>query len=118
MLTKQDLTKIGNLLSPLVTKKEIQGLATRQELQEMKQGLEEEIGGLATRQELQGMKRDLESDISALRESINGLATAIDGLVKTIDNLRIEYLAITAQLNRHEQWIKQIAQKAKVELAV
>ena len=67
---------------------------------------------LATKQEVQ----DLTSEVHSMRETLDSLLTAIDGLTKAIGNLQIEYAAITSQLNRHERWIQQIAQKAKIKL--
>ena len=67
---------------------------------------------LATKQDVQ----DLRDDVASLRESVQGLTTAVDGLVGAIENLRLEYAAISTQLSRHEKWIKQIAEKAGVNL--
>ncbi|MBI2097906.1 MAG: hypothetical protein HYT46_03180 [Candidatus Vogelbacteria bacterium] len=67
---------------------------------------------LVTKQEFQL----LDAKVDSMRETLNSLLTAIDGLTKVIDNLRVEYAAVTSQLNRHERWIQQIAQKAKIKL--
>ena len=67
---------------------------------------------LATKQEVQ----DLTSEVHSMRETLDSLLTAIDGLTKAISNLQIEYAAITSQLKRHERWIQQIAQKANIKL--
>ncbi|MBI2100781.1 MAG: hypothetical protein HYT47_02075 [Candidatus Vogelbacteria bacterium] len=105
MLTSQDIVKIEKLLTPL---------ATRQELQGFKTDLQNDMSLLATRQELQLLAVKVDS----MRETLDSLLTAIDGLTKSIDNLRVEYAAVTSQLNRHERWIQQIAQKAKIKLEV
>ena len=60
--------------------------------------------------------RILTEKVDRVENSINKLTVAVDGLTQAIDNLRVEYAAITSQLNRHELWIKQIAEKAKVKL--
>jgi predicted nucleic acid-binding Zn-ribbon protein len=103
MLTSQDLTKIGKLLTPLVTKRELKVLKT---------DLQQDMSLLATKQEV----RLLGEKVDSMRETLDSLLTAIDGLTKAISNLQIEYAAITSQLNRHERWIQQIAQKAKIKL--
>ena len=36
---------------------------------------------------------------------------AVDKLAKAVDDLRIEYSAMAMQLNRHEKWIQQLAEK-------
>ncbi len=58
----------------------------------------------------------LQEDVNGLRETVQGLTTAVDKLVGAIDDLRVEYVAIKTELNRHEKWIKMIAKKAGVSL--
>ncbi|HEY4524294.1 MAG TPA: hypothetical protein VJL36_00830 [Candidatus Paceibacterota bacterium] len=53
MLTEQDLTKIGKLLTPL---------ATKQELQNLKTDLQNDMSLLATRQELLPARLVLDND--------------------------------------------------------
>lgn len=61
--------------------------------------------------------REIREDVGGLRESLQGMIVATDNLTKTITDLRMEYAAITFQLKRHEDWIKQIAAKAGVNLS-
>lgn len=61
--------------------------------------------------------REIREDVSGLRESLQGMIVATDNLTKTITDLRMEYAAITFQLKRHEDWIKQIATKAGINLS-
>lgn len=81
MLTSQDLVKIEKLLTPLVTKRELQILKT---------DFQNDMSSLATKQELQL----LDVKVDSMRETLNSLLTAIDGLTKVIDNLRVEYAAV------------------------
>jgi len=60
--------------------------------------------------------KDLKQDIGALRESVQALTVSVDKLVKAVENLRQEYVAITAKIDRHEKWIQQIAEKVGVDL--
>lgn len=60
--------------------------------------------------------KDLKQDITGLRESVQALTVSVDKLVKAVENLRQEYVAITAKIDRHEKWIQQIAEKIGVEL--
>lgn len=69
---------------------------------------------LATKSDVLELKKDVEG----LRESIQGLLVAVDNLAKVISDLHLEYVAITHQLNRHEEWIKQIAKKAGISLKI
>ena len=51
-------------------------------------------------------------------ERMDLLMTAVDGMAKSIYDLRHEYIAIKMQLDRHEKWIKEIAAKTGVTLSV
>ncbi len=61
---------------------------------------------------------ELKQDVAGLRESLQGMIVATDNLAKVISDLRLEYVAITHQLNRHEEWIRKIAKKAGVSLKI
>ena len=67
---------------------------------------------LATKQDV----LDVKEEVGSLREPLQNLATSIDALAKCVDDLRTEYAAMTSQLERHEQWIKQLAEKANISL--
>ncbi len=59
----------------------------------------------------------LETRMDRVEKLLEGLIVGIDRLTTSVDNLLLEYAAIKDQLNRHERWIRQIAQKAGVALA-
>ncbi len=67
---------------------------------------------LATKQDVQ----DLKEEFGGLKETVQALSVAVDRLIKAIDDLRQEYVAITSQVNRHEKWLQQIADKIGVKL--
>jgi len=60
--------------------------------------------------------RELTIRMDRVEESLHVLITSVDKLAKAVDDLRIEYSAITMQMNRHEKWIQQLAQKLGVKL--
>lgn len=65
------------------------------------------------------LKVDMEtvkSDLGELKETVQALTVAIDGLTKAINDLRAEYSAIVSRIERHEKWIKEIADKVGVKL--
>jgi len=68
----------------------------------------------ATKQDV----KEIREDIAGLRESVQGLVSAVDKLTKAVHDLRMEYAAVLTKLNRHEKWIKMLAEKAGVELEV
>jgi len=47
---------------------------------------------------------------------INQLVTAIDKLAKAVEDLRQEYSAIAAIIDKHDKWIHQLAEKLGVKL--
>lgn len=55
-------------------------------------------------------------ELVGLREQVQLLVTSIDALVKSVDDLKIEYTTITYQMSRHERWIMKLAEKIGVEL--
>ena len=55
--------------------------------------------------------KDLKDDIGYLRELIQGLILSNDSIAKSITDLTLEYAAVKMQLSRHDNWIKQIAEK-------
>ncbi|MBI2577266.1 MAG: hypothetical protein HYV77_00270 [Candidatus Wildermuthbacteria bacterium] len=44
------------------------------------------------------------------------MTNAVDKLAKAVDDLRIEYSAMAMQLNCHEKWIQQLAEKLGIKL--
>lgn len=59
---------------------------------------------------------ELKQEVVNLRENIQSLTTSVDKLAKAVDDLRTEYVAITSQMDRHEKWIKQLAEKLGIKL--
>jgi predicted nucleic acid-binding Zn-ribbon protein len=84
----------------------------RSELKEFKDSTEREF--ISLRSDI----KEIKEDVAGLRESLQGMIVAVDNLTKVITDLRMEYVSITYQLKRHEDWIKQIAEKAGVKLVV
>ncbi|MFA5936375.1 MAG: hypothetical protein WC822_00680 [Candidatus Paceibacterota bacterium] len=65
-------------------------------------------------------KKDVEeikSDLKDLKELVQGVIISNDSIAKSIGELTLEYVAIKHQINRHEEWIKQIAEKVGLKLA-
>lgn len=88
--------------------------------------LDKKFDQTATREEVRGLTieivvvkedvRELKATIAQLQETVHELITSIDKLAKAVDDLRIEYSAMAIQLNRHEKWIQQLAQKLSIKL--
>lgn len=60
--------------------------------------------------------KDLKQDINGLREIVQSLVISVDKLVKAVDDLKTEYVVITNQVNRHEKWLHQVAEKLGIKL--
>lgn len=59
----------------------------------------------------------LEPRMERMEDLLHRIVKGIDTLVTEFQELRREYAAMKEQLDRHERWIKQIAQKSGVVLA-
>ena len=70
------------------------------------------IAVVATKDDL----KRLEHRFDALEGTLNQLTTAIQKLAGNVEDLRLEYAAVSTQLSRHEEWIKKLAEKAGVKL--
>ena len=124
MLDDKDINKLKSVFA---TKEDFGGLATKEDLVELRKEFKEDLGGLREdlKSDIKEVREDLDSkflvlktgiqgvkkDVEGLREAIQGMMVSIDNLAKVISDLRLEYAAITHQINRHEAWIKQIAEK-------
>ncbi|OGI74784.1 hypothetical protein A2740_00400 [Candidatus Nomurabacteria bacterium RIFCSPHIGHO2_01_FULL_43_16] len=100
MLNDQDINKLTSVL------------ATKSDIQEVRDDLDSKF--LVLKSDIQDVKKDVEG----LRKAIQGMVVSIDNLAKVISDLRLEYAAISTQLTRHERWIKQIAEKVGLNLAM
>jgi len=66
----------------------------------------------ATKEDVQ----DIKKDIGGLKGSLEALTISVDKLAKAVGDMHQEYIAIIATVDRHEKWIKQIAEKLGVKL--
>ena len=58
----------------------------------------------------------VETRLDKIDERINQLVTAIDRLAKVVEDLKQEYMAISAKIDQHEKWIHQLAEKLGLKL--
>jgi hypothetical protein len=73
----------------------------------------ERIGAIvATKQEV----AEIRDDVKAVRELTGQVLTGLDGIAKAIDDLKMEYAAVKLQLDRHDRWIKELAEKVGLPL--
>jgi uncharacterized coiled-coil DUF342 family protein len=61
-------------------------------------------------------KEDFEAFKEELRKSFSELQTSVDAYAKKADNYFQEMVALSHKVNRHEKWIKQLADKLGVRL--
>lgn len=66
---------------------------------------------------LDGRVNRLEEMVGHIEATTDAIMVAVDKVAKSIDDLRHEYIAIKLQLDRHEKWIKEIAEKTGVTLS-
>ena len=94
MITDSDIKKLSKTFA---TKKE----------------LKEEIGSL--RIELKQDIAELKKDNREMGGKIDQILTIVENFTKPINKLETEYSAMSAQLDRHETWIKKSSPKIGVK---
>ena len=67
---------------------------------------------VATKEDIE----DIKKDVNGLRESIQALTVSVDKLVKSVSELKTEYTMVKNQLERHEKWFQQVANKIGIRL--
>ena len=107
MLTDKDIQKLTGVFA---TKKDLQRLATKEDIKEVRK----EIGGLRSYTE-KGFD-EVHDDHNDLKTMVQGLEVSVDGLAKSVDDLRIDHAAVLGTLDRHERWHKQTAEEIGIKL--
>jgi hypothetical protein len=79
---------------------------------------DEDINKLTTVLSSKKDVEDIKGDLGDLKELVQGLIVSSDSIVKSMTELKLEYAAISTQLSRHERWIKEIAEKVGLKLAI
>jgi len=118
MLDDKDITKLKAVFA---TKEDFANLATKTELNDIKKDISDVKSEINRGFNLMASKTDIEeikSDLGDLKELVQGLIISNDSIAKSIGDLTLEYAAIKHQINRHEEWIKQIAEKVGIKLAI
>ena len=116
MLTAQDIQKIKSVVATKEDLKKMQAstlkiFATKKDLRDM-QARSLEV--FATKKDMAEVK----TEMAEMKELLQGLFVATDSIAKSIGELKMEYAAISTQLTRHDRWIKQIAEKIGINLAI
>jgi hypothetical protein len=55
-------------------------------------------------------------DFEGLREDFSKLQSSVDGFMKKVETAATERVAMGSRLDRHEKWIKHVAEKTNVKL--
>ncbi len=61
---------------------------------------------------------ELKSEVFEIRETLNGVVTAVDGIAKRMEDMHMELISCTHQLNRHDRWIRTLADKTETLLLI
>ncbi len=84
--------------------------------------LDRVIGSMATKEDVEDLrsetvtKRELQNLDEKFSKKFQELLIMMEGLMKPIAELKMEYTGMMIQLSRHEEWIKIIAKKNGIEL--
>lgn len=58
----------------------------------------------------------LKEEVSVIKENTQNILVAVDGLAKSFERLDHEYVSMKTQVNRHEKWHHQTAEKIGINL--
>lgn len=117
MLDDKDINQLTSLLATKSdfdvfkseVKQDLKDLATKKDLDDI---VANSLKIFATKKDIQ----DVRSDVGDLKELVQGIIISNDSIAKSIGDLTLEYATIKHQINRHEEWIKQIAEKVGLKL--
>ncbi|MDP2676652.1 MAG: hypothetical protein Q8O83_03130 [bacterium] len=59
---------------------------------------------------------EIKEEIFTLKENVQMLTVSIDKLTKAMEDMHKEYVITKHRLDRHETWLKQIAEKVGIKL--
>ncbi len=115
MITEQDISK---LKEHFVTKDEFKGefdvlkktFVTKDEFQAEIIPMKNDIA------ELKSDVKELKEDMKSVKETSQQILTIVDGFSKTFVDLKHEYVAASIKGDRHEKWIKHLADKTSNDL--
>ena len=104
MLEDKDIQKLKEVLA---TKKDLERFATKEDLENTSTNLLNEI--FTNRKDLENFKKETQKNFSDLQ-------SAIDGYAKKADAYFQEMVMLSHKVDRHEKWIKQMADKLGIKL--
>ena len=93
-------------------------MLTNEDIKKLKETLatKEDLAKIVTLEEFDQFRKEVKQEFSELREVIQALTISVDKLAKAVEDMHQEFMAITAKVDRHEKWIKQIAEKLGLKL--
>lgn len=71
---------------------------------------------IAANREVFPTKEDFESFREEMRKSFSDLLTSVDAYAKRADDYFKEMVVLSRKVDRHEKWIRQIAEKLGIKL--
>ena len=81
--------------------------------------LDRVIDAMATRDDIRRVEdrvEKIEGRLDIFDEKFEKIIRALDALSKVVTDLRLEYMVINTQLNRHDEWIRLLAKKMGLKL--
>jgi len=82
------------------------------QFEEVNKKLDRVIDAMATKDDIARLEKRMDD----FDEKFKQIMAILEGMTKAVADLRMEYVAVSMQLSRHDQWIKEIAKKTGVKL--
>jgi hypothetical protein len=96
------------------TKEDLDDFATKTDLERF--ATKEDLDDFATRTELYLVRDEIKQDITELNKKFDQIMNSLDRFAGLLERYFQEQVALGAKVDRHEEWIKQIAGKMGIKL--
>lgn len=94
--------------------KKFQETATKKDLERF--ATKEDLDRFATKEELYLMRDEFRRDIADLNQKFDQAMNSLDRIANLLERQYQEQVALGAKVDRHEIWIKQLAEKLGTKL--
>ena len=121
IVIKKDFNRIDERLDSMVTKEEFN---ERLDSMVTKEEFNERLDSMVTKEEFAITKYELNARFDKMvtkeefNKKMNDLISTLDSFIKRVEIYYQEHLVIGERVNRHDEWIRRIADKLEIKLEV
>jgi len=106
--------KLDRVIAAMATKEDIENI--REDIENIRNDMDSTHTEMAVMRIEMATKQDLQALDEKFTKKFHEVLVIVEGLMKPISELKMEYAGMSHQLSRHEQWHKLIAEKNGIKL--